>query len=85
MSKELSWNAPTIRPITELEVDIYSTSKIRLTTDNGIVYWGMAGQSMINDIKDALNKAGIKAKVFRGHETSRRADEHDYLIVIETY
>ena len=38
----------------------------------------------INDreqgIEDALAKAGITASVFRGFETSRRSDKHDYLI-----
>jgi hypothetical protein len=40
----------------------------------------MAGQSLVKDIKNALGKAGITALVFRGFETSRRSDKHDYLI-----
>ena len=83
LTKELKWNNAQVHIPTTDEISMYSTSSNKLTIDNGLIYWGMAGQSLIKDIKDTLSKVGITASVFRGFETSRRSDEHDYVIVLK--
>jgi arsenate reductase-like glutaredoxin family protein len=57
--------------------------KENLTPENGLIYWGMAGQSLVKDIRDALQKHGINASVFRGYETGRQSQEHDYIIILK--
>ena len=81
LNDEMDWNVPNIKPATEEDVKIYTHAR-GITTENGIIYWGMAGQSILKDIKAALEKANIKARVFRGYETTRGSDEHDYIIVL---
>lgn len=82
LQKELDWNKPTLTLVNDKHVKMYSTSKNKLTTSNGIVYWGMSGQSLLKDIKEILKKANINANVFRGFQTSMRDDEHDYIIIL---
>jgi len=80
LTKELKWNDAEVNIPTADDIFAYSTRGNKLSVDNGLIYWGMAGQSLVKDIKNALGKAGITALVFRGFETSRRSDKHDYLI-----
>ena len=82
LNTEMSWNKPSrISKIEDNELDMYDYVK-KLTTTNGIIYWGMAGQSLIPDFKRIFQKHSINATVNRGHETSRSSDEHDYIIVL---
>ena len=82
LQKELKWNLPKISIADDSDVKMYSTSKNKLTTSNGLIYLGMAGESLIKDIKNVLDKANINANVFRGLQTGRREEEHDYIIVL---
>ena len=83
LTKELKWNDAEVHIPTADDISMYSTGGNKLSIDNGLIYWGMAGQSLVKDIKDALAKAGIAASVFRGFETSRRSDKHDYIITLK--
>jgi hypothetical protein len=81
LNSELSWNPHKILKATARDAKDYG--KENLTPENGLIYWGMAGQSLVKDIRDALQKHGINASVFRGYETGRRAQEHDYIIILK--
>ena len=56
LTKELKWNAAEVNIPTAEEISAYSTGGNKLSADNGLIYWGMAGQSLVKDIKDALAK-----------------------------
>lgn len=81
LNSELSWNPHKILKATASDAKDYG--KENLTPENGLIYWGMAGQSLVKDIRDALQKHGINASVFRGYETGRQSQEHDYIIILK--
>jgi hypothetical protein len=82
LKKEMRWNNPTVEPVSDDDLKMYSHIK-NLSKDNGIMYHGLPGESLIKDFKTIFNKHGIQATVNRGYETSRRADAHDYIIIIK--
>jgi hypothetical protein len=83
LSKELKWNLPFIHIPTNADLNVYSNIK-GLTKENGLIYYGMGGQSLIKDIKQVLTENGINAKVYRGIFIGRRDPQHDYIIVINS-
>lgn len=79
---EMDWNVPRVTLPTDEDIKAYSHAK-GMTPENGIIYWCMPGQSVRKELMEALQKHQIKAKVYRGYETSRRSFEHDYIIVLQ--
>lgn len=81
LDDEMGWNPHWVLIPSKEDLEIYTHVR-GLTPENGLIYWGMAGQSILKDIKAALDKHNIKARVFRGYETTRQSDDHDYIIVL---
>lgn len=82
LNKEFSWNMGNAVKVKDEHILIHNSRLKKMNLDNSIVYEGLPGESILNGLQKKLLDSGIESKVYRGMETSRRADHHDYIIVI---
>ena len=85
---EMNWNGPSIKVLfpdfllhnnlVELEIGLKPGE-----WSKGLLYSCMPGSSVIKELREAITKfhPDLKFKIVRSGDTSRRAFEHDYLLI----
>jgi hypothetical protein len=77
LKKEMRWNNPTVEPVSDDDLKMYSHIK-NLSKDNGIMYHGLPGESLIKDFKTIF-----KQQSYTGYMTN--STRLNLAIVMEAY